>query len=259
MSGVSKPRVSVIIPAHNAGAFLRPAVESVLADEVDGLELIVVDDGSTDASLKTLAGLPVRVAAQGNRGEAAARNLGVRLAEGRFVTFLDADDLLTPGGLEPRLRHLESHEDCWAVGGLPTALIGARGERVAEVFERMAAKLAFPMTLSPSFYKSGKFFPVSCSLYAYRREAMIHVGPYDETLAAAPDADFHFRFLAAAEIPVLRAATFARRLHASNLSMDAARSKAVAFRPEILEAIRVVNARHGLAPAEIIPWEREYL
>jgi glycosyltransferase involved in cell wall biosynthesis len=251
--------VSVVLPAYNAGPFLRPAVLSVLADRSAGLEAIVVDDGSTDDSLATIADLPVRVVRQKNRGEAAARNAGVRACAGSFVTFLDGDDLLAPGGLAPRLAHLEKNPSCGAVGGLPSSLIGDGGKRLAEVSERMKAKLRFPFELTLEFYRAGGFFPVSCSLYLYRRETLADVGPYDETLAAAPDCDLHFRLLARAAIPILAVGTFDRRLHASNLSLAGAGEGGPSFRPEILRAIETVNKRHGMAPSDVTPWEREYL
>ena len=252
-------RVSVVLPAYNAGAFLRPAVLSVLADMTEGLEAIVVDDGSTDGSLSSIADLPARVVRQKNLGEAAARNAGVRAASGAFVTFLDGDDLLAPGGLAPRLDFLDAHPDAWAAGGLPSSLIDERGGRLAEVFERMKAKLEFPFVLTRELYRAGGFFPVSCSLYLYRREAFARAGSYDETLAAAPDCDFHFRLLGMTEIPVLAVPTFERRLHASNLSMAGDRRQELVFRPDILEAIRLVNRRHGMNPADFTPWELEYL
>ena len=252
-------RASVVLPAFNAGPFLRPAVLSVLAEKIEGLEAVVVDDGSTDGSLDSIADLPARVVRQKNLGEAAARNAGVRASSGAYVTFLDGDDLLTPGGLAARLDYLETHSRARAAGGLPTALIDERGARLAEVCERMKEKLTFPFVLTMDFYRNGGFFPVSCSLYLYRREAFALAGPYDETLAAAPDCDFHFRLLGKTEIPILPVPTFERRLHASNLSMAGARPRELSFRPEILEAIQLVNRRHGMNPANVSPWELDYL
>lgn len=250
--------VSVVVPAHNAGPYLRPAVLSVLA-EGPGVEAVVVDDGSSDGSLESIAGLPARVVRQRRRGEAAARNAGVRAARGRLVTFLDADDLLAPGGLAPRRERLSRNPGELAAGGLPGALIGERGEVVAPVFERMAARLSFPLRLTLEDYRAGRFFPVSCSLYLYRREAFARAGLYDESLPAAPDADFHFRVLALGGIEVLRVPAFDRRLHAANLSLAGARSEAPSFRPDVLAAIRTVNRRHGIRAAEVSPWENEYL
>ncbi|MDE2140783.1 MAG: glycosyltransferase family 2 protein [Elusimicrobia bacterium] len=253
------PRLSVVVPAFNAGAFLRPAVLSVLESGIEGLEVVVADDGSTDGSVESLDGLDARVVRQANAGEASARNAGVRASRGGFVTFLDGDDLLIPSGLAARLEYLENHPKILDVGGLPSALIDERGAVIAPVFDRMAEKLVFPLSLTLERYRADDFFPVSASLYLYRREAFERAGPYDESLAAAPDADFHFRVLALGAIPVLKVPTFDRRLHGANLSLAAANSGAPSFRPEILSAIREVNRRHGLAPASIAPWEAEFL
>ena len=87
----------------------------------------------------------------------------------------------------------------------------------------------------------------------------MRAGFYDEDLAAAPDCDFHFRLLESADIPVLAVPAFERRLHGANLSLAGARPENLSFRPEILEAIRAVNLRHGMSPATISPWELEYL
>ncbi len=252
-------RVSVVLPAYNAGPFLRPAVLSVLAAGADGLEAIVVDDGSTDASVASIADLPVRVVRQENRGLGAARNAGLRAAAGAFVTFLDADDLLTAGGLAPRVAYLETHAEAWAVGGLPSTLIGERGEKLAEVHERMKAKFVFPLALTREFYRSGGFFPVQCTLYLYRRETFERVGLYDEERGAPEDCDFHFRLLERTDVPVLPVPVYERRLHAANLSMAGARPREFSFKPELLDAIRRVNERHGMKPDAITPWELDYL
>lgn len=250
--------LSVVVPAYNAGAHLKTAVDSLLAQRLAGLEIVVIDDGSTDGSLHALEALPVRIVRQKNRGEAAARNAGVRESRAPFVTFLDADDIVSPGALEPRLAHLKANPGDAAAAGLPARLIGEDGAVLAEVFERMAAKLTFPFRLTDAFYRVGKFFPVSCSLYMYRRELFERVGPYDETLPVAPDCDFHFRALKSVSIPVLRVPVFDRRLHASNLSLTG-QGRAMSFRPEILETVRAINRRHGFEPKEIIPWELDYL
>lgn len=249
--------LSVVVPAYNAGPYLKQAVDSLLAQRLPGLEVVVVDDGSTDESLAALSGLPVRLIRQANRGEAAARNAGVRAAAAPFVTFLDADDLLSPGALASRLEFLASHPDEQAVGGLPSRLIDERGGVAAEVFERMARTLSFPFRLTDAYYRGGSFFPVSCSLYVYRRELFDRAGFYDETLPVAPDCDFHFRVLKTVSIPVLRVPVFDRRLHGSNLSLTG--GGGLAFRPEIIETVRAINRRHGFEPETITPWELEYL
>lgn len=251
--------LSVVIPSYNAGAHLKQAVDSLLAQRLPGLEIVVVDDGSTDGSMATLAGLGVRIVRQTRKGEAAARNAGVKASAAAYITFLDADDRLVPGALSARLEFLSAHPAESAVGGLPSRLIDERGEPVAEVFSRMSVKHAVPFRLTDAYYRAGNFFPVSCSLYLYRREVFDRIGFYDETLPVAPDCDFHFRFLKTTGIPILPVPVFERRLHASNLSLAGANAKTIAFRPEILETVRVINRRHGFEPKEIAPWELDYL
>ena len=94
----SGPSISVVIPCCNAAAFLRATIASILGQTQSVLEVIVVDDGSTDdsASIAESFGPPVRVIRQPNQGESAARNRGIEAAVGEWVAFLDADDLWLP-------------------------------------------------------------------------------------------------------------------------------------------------------------------
>lgn len=98
----NQPTVSVVIPCYNGAEFLRETLASVLAQTQPVLEVIVVDDGSTDNSAEIAAsfGPLVRVIRQPNRGESAARNCGVRQSRGEWIAFLDADDIWLPNRIE---------------------------------------------------------------------------------------------------------------------------------------------------------------
>jgi glycosyltransferase involved in cell wall biosynthesis len=106
-------KVSVIIPVFDAEATLRQAIESALSSSSD-LELIVVDDGSTDATPSIIESYGTRVyrLRQVNAGPASARNAGVRCARGEYLAFLDADDRWLPGMLERTVAELDSDPDC---------------------------------------------------------------------------------------------------------------------------------------------------
>lgn len=102
-------QVSVVIPVFNGEKFLAEAIESVLAQQQPDIEILVVDDGSTDgtAAVAEKFGSAVRLIRQPNRGVSAARNHGIRLAQAEVLAFLDADDLFTPDKFAlqlPRLR-----------------------------------------------------------------------------------------------------------------------------------------------------------
>ena len=106
------PLVSVIIPTYNRWPMLRDAVASVLTQTFQNFELIIVDDGSTDETAHELAqyGASLRVVSQHNRGVAAARNSGVRVANGEYIAFLDSDDLWLPKKLEVQTAFMQRNE-----------------------------------------------------------------------------------------------------------------------------------------------------
>jgi glycosyltransferase involved in cell wall biosynthesis len=106
----SPPRIAVIIPAYNSGAFLSRALESVLAQTVPAQEVIVVDDGSTDdtAAVAESYGSRVQVIRQANAGPGAARNRGTRETVSEWLAFLDADDAWLPIKLERQWNALET-------------------------------------------------------------------------------------------------------------------------------------------------------
>jgi glycosyltransferase involved in cell wall biosynthesis len=104
------PLVSVIIPAYNSGTYLRPTVESVLAQTHRSIEILIVDDGSSDDTAHTAEsfGAQVRLLRQVRSGHPAARNAGIRAAVGNYIAFVDHDDLWSPGKLEAQLACFRS-------------------------------------------------------------------------------------------------------------------------------------------------------
>jgi glycosyltransferase involved in cell wall biosynthesis len=109
------PWVSVLMPVRNGGVYLLPAVRSILAQTLQDLELVVVDDGSTDGVTQTLARLRdprLRVLKNPGKGLVAALNFGVSQARGRYLARMDSDDLAEPQRLEQQASWLEAHPDC---------------------------------------------------------------------------------------------------------------------------------------------------
>ena len=105
------PRVSVIIPTYNRAAFVYEAIDSVLGQTFQDLEVIVIDDGSTDDTASVLAayGERILVHRQANAGVSAARNKGIELAGGEWVAFLDSDDRWLPDKLRRQMDFIDAH------------------------------------------------------------------------------------------------------------------------------------------------------
>src|SRR5437763_14739279 len=101
-----EPLVSVVVPAYNAARTVETTLGSVLQQTMDGLEVIVVDDGSTDATpeiVRSVNDERVRLRRQSNAGHASARNAGIEMSRGKYVAVVDADDVWLPRKLEQQL------------------------------------------------------------------------------------------------------------------------------------------------------------
>jgi glycosyltransferase involved in cell wall biosynthesis len=105
-----KVQLSVVIPSYNTAEFIQAAIRSVTEQTFGGLEIIVVDDGSSDDSIQRIMALDderLTCVYQENRGLAGARNTGILLARGEFIGFLDADDIWYPQKAETHLRVMQ--------------------------------------------------------------------------------------------------------------------------------------------------------
>lgn len=112
---MDKPLVSIVIPAFNSADVIGDTLDSALKQSYDHIEAIVVDDGSADSTQKVVECFSgtgkVKYYRQENGGPGAARNTGIRLAKGQFITFLDADDSLTPDSIEKRMALIAEAKD----------------------------------------------------------------------------------------------------------------------------------------------------
>lgn len=189
----SSPLVSVVIPTYNRAEYLPRAIKSVRNQTLDEYEIVIVDDGSTDETRQTVdrylsdTGRITYLSHDRNRGPAAARNTGLEVAEGKYVSFLDSDDELKPTYLERSVRKLETLPADYAAvyvalevrrDGEYTGKFG-----VASVIPAMSLIDTIPLRL-------GRLGGLTV-----RKEALEEIGPFDERLQNVEDTDYWVRLL----------------------------------------------------------------
>jgi len=215
MDAVAPTTVSVVIPCHNMSAFVRLAVESVLAQTVPVHEVIVVDDGSNDDPVAALCSIHDprlrTIRREPNGGASVARNLGSELATGDLLAFLDADDTWYASKLERQLARLAAEP--LAVGvGTQMHHVGLRGTPIGitgvEELDDAGLQQVRTADLMP--------FPVS-SLVA-NRKVVLDVGGFDETLRLAQDLEFLARLATRGPILTVGEPLGAYRMHSESAS-----------------------------------------
>ena len=199
--------ITCVIPVYNGARYLDEALDSVLAQDVDGLDIVIVDDGSTDDTPAVLDGYGdrLRVIRQDNAGPAAARNRGVEAATGTYVCFQDADDLWVPGRLQRQLAIFDERPATDLCLGLVQNFwmpeLEAEAQAYADTpFARPAPGFIFPTLVA-------------------RREVFERVGAIDATLRVGEDNDWFLRARDAGLVEhVVPEVILRRRLHAANLT-----------------------------------------
>lgn len=184
---VETPTFSVVIPAFNRGNVLRDALDSVLAQTWPPLEVIVVDDGSTDDTAAAVTRYAGRITyvRQSNAGPAAARNHGIEIARGQYIAFLDSDDAWAPWALELFAKAAREF-------GAPAVIVGhgvdwQRRDHVLHNAARMRGSANF-LTASAS----GSAFHGTCGL-AIRADVVRAAGGFRRSLLCAEDQDLCLR------------------------------------------------------------------
>lgn len=186
-----RPMVSVIVPTCNRPDRLREALQSVLAQSYRDFEIIVVNDGSIDVSSVVGSlnadGVITLINHDHNRGLAAARNTGIRMARGKYIAYLDDDDRYLPDHLETLVTVLEkgpykaAYTDAWR--------IHERCER--ERYVEIGWDLPYSEEFSLPHLLIGNYFPVLCVMH--ERSCLEEVGFFDESLFAHEDWDLWIR------------------------------------------------------------------
>jgi glycosyltransferase involved in cell wall biosynthesis len=197
-SDSSQPLVSVVIPAYNASNFIAEAVESALSQTYAPVEVIIVDDGSTDDTVAVVDrrhadDARVRLFRQENAGPSAARNRGIREARGEFIQLLDSDEVLLPIKIEQSYRLFCEQPEIAAVYG-HGLLVEADGVTPI-VIEQPLLPSGDVFCAWFNGRMAGGNYSVTGS-FMIRRSVLLEVGGFDETMSYAEDVDLWLKIAA---------------------------------------------------------------
>lgn len=185
------PKISVIIPAYNSEKTIQKTIESILNQTFTDFELIIINDGSQDYTLDIVSRFHdprIKVFSYENAGGNVSRNRGLKQALGEFVSFLDADDLWTPDKLRDQLQALQENTDA-QVAYSWTDYINENGEIFLSGTHITADGDVYEKLLVNNFLENG-------SNPLIRKEALLQLGGFDESLEAAQDWDMWLRLAA---------------------------------------------------------------
>lgn len=225
-----KPLISVMIGVYNAAPYIGEAIESVLAQDYEPIELIVVDDGSTDGSGDVARAFPdVRVIRQENGGNGAARNRAVEAASGVLYAFLDADDRFTAGKLKIQMTALDADPGLDMVFGHVREFLSPDLDDETRALLRPPAPNPMPWTAP--------------NLMLIRRSSFHKVGPFSTAVRVGVTVDWFARAAEAGlRFTVLPEVVLERRLHTQNNGLRERSS-----RTQYLQVIRQAMERRRAA------------
>jgi len=245
--------VSVVIPVFNQAEYVEEAIESVLAQDYPRIELIVIDDGSTDDTPRRLAAYEGRatILRQPNRGASVALNRGIRQSQGPLVCWLSADDVFLPGKVARQVAAFRQDP------GLALTYTGYERIRddgsLIERIERPPRVDVDPFTMV--FWRNA----VNGSSVKMRREVYDATGGFDETLRADVDADMWLRVAERHRIACLDGVYLKYRIHANTLSADV--PLMIASMTEVRRRFlrsgalrRRLGARHSTDVPRVLSW-----
>lgn len=210
--------VSVIIPSFNRELYIDEAVESVLAQNYTELELIVVDDGSTDSSYKKLQAWEAKGKltllthpGHANRGQSASINVGLRHASGSYVAILDSDDMFAPTKLADQVAFLERNKEVGMVYGQGHA-VDANGGFLFKVPDDNHTESGDPNAILLDCYMA---LPGGALI---RRSIIKQVGEFEESFRAGQDHDMAIRIFEVTNVAYLPTLAFYYRKHGDSIS-----------------------------------------
>ncbi len=196
------PKVSIVIPTYNYGCYIEAAINSVLNQRYKNIEILVVDDGSTDDTQSRLEQYQndsrLNVIVQSNQGAAAARNRGIKASTGAFIAFLDADDIYRPDNIAVKVSFLTAHQEfAWCYSNW--AWVDKEG-RTIRFGNEPDMSLAHLRANGNILHWVLQGYKLQTNVFLFRRETLDAVGGFDESLTVLEDHDLYLR--TAADFPI---------------------------------------------------------
>lgn len=215
MSKNKIPAVSVIMPVFNSEKFLSVAIESILNQTFSDFEFIIIDDGSTDQSLKEIKRYGVKdkririINNASNLGICACLNRGLSLARGKYIVRMDSDDWSYPDRIKKQLFFMESHPNVVICGGTI---------RVCDAKLKVINPRRYPASDREIRKKIFRINPFAHPAVMYKKETAIKAGGYNEKLATVEDYDLYFRLGNLGQFANLTSAVLKLRIRYDSIS-----------------------------------------
>lgn len=233
--------VSVVIPTHNMAEFIAPAIDSVLAGTYENVEVLCVNDGSTDKTEQVVHQYTnrnsqsydsrVRYFSQPNQGKPVAVNHGIDKMRGKYFALLDADDMLSSRSISVRVQALESD---------PSAEVAIGGFDVLDESNRYAGGRSCPNREDPAYLRRAFYLsyktPFSLCTCLIRQSLIERVGPFDPYLNRCQDGDYAIRCMSATRgVTTVDESVYLYRKHRQSArSRITMRMKTAKYRPYVI-------------------------
>lgn len=211
---IDVPKISIIIPAYNAEQYISEAIQSVINQSYKNWELIIIDDGSSDETARTVKSFisneKIKYYYQNNAGVSSARNKGIDFAQGKYLAFLDSDDLFANDNIYEKINYLSSNKDVGLVHG-----------DVRLIDEKSILLNSFEIgkegnVLDDLLLWNGCTIPAPSSILI-RKEILDIIGRWDEELSTAADQELFFRIASKYKIGRIPKILTYYRIHKKNM------------------------------------------
>lgn len=217
------PKVSAIIATYNRANMLSDAIDSALKQTLQDFELIIVDDGSTDQTQEVVENCQkagdIRYIYQQNQGRSAARNTGIKVAKGKYIAFLDDDDLWHPNKLEMQVESLENHPEVGLIHTF-TEVIDNQGRLLREETQKRMEKYQEALKHGYTYEGMSELCIMWLSSVMVRRECFERVGLFDPNISGLEDWDLYLRIALNYKIHTIQKPLVQYRTHGSNTSIE---------------------------------------